>query len=84
MNLGGSAGDQGNVGGSAGAPGGSGGGSVVIEDDCGYEACGGDLADTDWSYSRLCVERDALLGGIQANCEDVELISSTGPRVRVW
>lgn len=75
--VGGSAGEQGNVGGSAGAPGGSG-GSVVIEDDCEYEACGGDLADTDWSYSRLCVERDALLAGIQAICENVELISSTG------
>lgn len=75
---GGSAGDQANVGGSGGAPGGSGGGTVVIEDDCSYEACGGDLADTEWSYSRLCVERDALLAGIGSLCATVELISSSG------
>lgn len=74
--VGGSAGAPGNVGGSAGAGGGE--GNVVIEDDCGYEACGGELADTDWSYSRLCVEEDALLAVVQSVCADAELVSASG------
>ncbi|HEY6728686.1 MAG TPA: hypothetical protein VI197_31965 [Polyangiaceae bacterium] len=79
MNVGGSAGDQGSVGGSAGAPGGSGGGgTVVIEDDCGYEACGGDLADTDWRYSRLCVEEEALLAPFQTFCDSIGVVSAGG------
>ena len=74
-NAGGSAGD--NSGGSAGAPGGTGGPVVVVED-CGYEACGGDLAGTEWSYSRICVEEDDLLGRFSAACSTIELLSSSG------
>jgi hypothetical protein len=51
--------------------------SVVVVEDCGYEACGGDVPNTDWSYSRVCVEEDDLLG-IFAACTGLELLSSSG------
>ena len=81
--VGGSAGGGGDMGGSAGAgEGGDGGttdgGVVVVEDDCSYEACGGDLANTDWEYSRICVEKDALLAPFQGFCETIDVVSAGG------
>lgn len=50
----------------------------MVVDDCEYEACGGDLADSDWSYTRICVEEAALLGRFEEACPTVELLSSSG------
>jgi len=83
--VGGNAGGGGDMGGSAGTgEGGDGGGttnggSVVVKDDCAYEACGGDLANTDWDYSQICVEKDALLAPFQDFCDTpLEVVSAGG------
>ena len=81
--VGGSAGGGGDMGGSAGSgEGGDGGtangGTVVVKDDCAYEACGGDLANTDWTYSGICVEKEALLAPFQGFCDTLELVSAGG------
>jgi len=82
--VGGSAGGGGDMGGSAGSgEGGDGGtsngGTVIVKDECNYEACGGDLANTDWSYSQICVEKDALLAPFQGFCDTpLEVVSAGG------
>lgn len=81
--VGGSAGGGGDMGGSAGSgEGGDGGttngGTVVVKDDCAYEACGGDLANTDWEYSQICVEKEALLAPFQDFCDTIDVLSAGG------
>jgi len=87
--MGGAAGEAsdgvtGTTGGGTGGAGGSGGtggttaGGVVLEDDCSLEACGGDLANTDWRHVRACVPKDQVIGPLQDFCPSITLTSSSG------
>lgn len=63
-----------------GGSGGTGGGATGVDiiEDCSYTACGGELDDSSWQYTRVCVEESDLLGLFSAACDAVELVSSSG------
>ncbi len=53
-------------------------GPIDIVEDCGFTACGGELAGSSWQYARVCVEEGALFGGLTQLCEAIELGDVTG------
>jgi hypothetical protein len=52
-------------------------GSVDIADSCAFTACGGELAATDWQYSRICIQEQDLLG-LVSSCPELDLLDSSG------
>lgn len=62
--------------------GGSGGmpivGSVEVVEDCGFSACGGEIANSSWQFSRACFEETHLMARLVELCETVELLEASG------
>lgn len=78
----GSGGSGGTAGsGGSGGSGGSVGGTVTVTDSCEQPACGadgGDLMDTSWTYTGVCVEEGDVMDPLLQVCEDIELVSVSG------
>jgi len=48
--------------------------SLDVQVTCAVEAaCGGDLDDTDWAYSQICLDRDQIFDAVYAQCPTSQL-----------